>query len=407
MHDRHALHQVGQFTHVARPAVTAQRHDRRRVETDRAAFLVLHARNQFVHQQRDVFHALTQWRHLDGEYVKAVVQVFAERTHLDHAFEVLVGRGDDAHVDVLGLVAADPLEGALLQHAQQLDLQRQRHVADLVEEQGAAVGQLETPGAAGNGASEGTLLVAEQLAFQQLCRNRPAVDRDERRFAALGVIVQVARHHFLAGPGLTEDQHAGVGIGDLLHHLPHLLDGTAGTDQAAEQVRFALATAFAGLIVHFPIHLGTVQRVEQFVVAGRHFQAGQHPAAEVVRPLGGGNLGDQQDRQELVPASQLLEQLNGTALGLHIAQQHAEHVATAVGQGLDRSAPVATAATHLVFTEEIEDHREFVATLDVIVDQQDLGFAPHDASASNGRGLDGGGCTRQTINSLGSPAFSQ
>ena len=42
-----------------------------------------------------------------------------------------------------GLVAADALELALLQHAQQLDLHRQRDLADLVEEQRAAVGLLE------------------------------------------------------------------------------------------------------------------------------------------------------------------------------------------------------------------------------------------------------------------------
>ena len=39
--------------------------------------------------------------------------------------------------------AAQPLELALLQHAQELRLGHRREVADLVEEQRAAVGQLE------------------------------------------------------------------------------------------------------------------------------------------------------------------------------------------------------------------------------------------------------------------------
>jgi hypothetical protein len=40
-------------------------------------------------------------------------------------------------------VAADAVELAVRQHAQQARLQVERHVADLVEEQGAAVGLLE------------------------------------------------------------------------------------------------------------------------------------------------------------------------------------------------------------------------------------------------------------------------
>ena len=68
--------------------------------------------------------------------------------------EVAVGRRDDADVDLDRLAAADALELALLQHAQQLDLHLQRQVADLVEEQRAAVGQLEAPEPARHRAGE-------------------------------------------------------------------------------------------------------------------------------------------------------------------------------------------------------------------------------------------------------------
>ena len=58
--------------------------------------------------------------------------------------EVAVGRGDQPRTSTrTGLRAADALELALLQHAQQLRLQLERQLADLVEEQRAAVGQLE------------------------------------------------------------------------------------------------------------------------------------------------------------------------------------------------------------------------------------------------------------------------
>ena len=63
----------------------------------------------------------------------------------------------------IGSVIADALEHALLQHAQQLHLHRRAHVADLVEEQRAALGDLEAALAGGDGAGEGAPLVAEQL----------------------------------------------------------------------------------------------------------------------------------------------------------------------------------------------------------------------------------------------------
>ncbi|MNZ11188.1 hypothetical protein D3C78_280510 [compost metagenome] len=376
MHDRHALHQVGQLAHVARPVVVAQRHDRGGVEADGTALLVLHARDELVDQQRDVFHPLAQRRHLDGEDVEAVVEILAEAAGLDHLFEVLVGGGDDAHVDVLGLVAADPLEGALLQHAQQLDLHLQRHVADLVEEQGAAVGQFEAPCPAGDGTGEGALLMAEELAFQQFRRDGAAVDRHERRFAALGMVVQVARHHFLAGAGFAEDQHAGVGVGHLLHHLPHLLDRTAGAHQAAEQVRLALTATLAGLVVHFAVDLGAVQGIEQLVVARRHLQADQQAPAQVLRPVRLDLVADQQHRQELVPGQQLLDQIEYAALGADLSQHHAQDVAAGT-QGIRHLAPVMAGAREVLFTEEIQDHRKIAAAIAIVVDQQNFGFTPH------------------------------
>ena len=97
--------------------------------------------------------------------------------------------------------------------------------------------------------------------------------------------MQIARHHFLAGAGLAEDQHTGIGIGHLLHHLAHMLDRPAGTDQAAKQVGLTMTAALAGLVVHLAIDLGTVQGIKQFAVAGGHFEAGQHPAALVFRQV--------------------------------------------------------------------------------------------------------------------------
>ena len=61
------------------------------------------------------------------------------------------------------LAAADTLDHAVLQEAQQLRLQRQRHVADLVEEQRAAVGLGDQAALAlGRGAREALLHRGEE-----------------------------------------------------------------------------------------------------------------------------------------------------------------------------------------------------------------------------------------------------
>ena len=94
-------------------------------------------------------------------------------------FEAAVGRGDDPRVDAARQVLADPPDLAVLEHAQQLGLGARRQLADLVEEQRAAVRLLEQPGALGDRAGERAAGVAEQLRLDQLVGERRAVEGAE------------------------------------------------------------------------------------------------------------------------------------------------------------------------------------------------------------------------------------
>ena len=87
--------------------------------------------------------ALGQRRDFHDDLGEAIIKVLAEAAVGDHRLEILVGGADDARVDRDRLAPADALDHPLLEEAQQLDLERQRDVADLVEEQGAALGQLD------------------------------------------------------------------------------------------------------------------------------------------------------------------------------------------------------------------------------------------------------------------------
>ncbi|MCY1296632.1 hypothetical protein D9M70_460300 [compost metagenome] len=91
-----------------------------------------------------------------------------------------MGGGDHPHVQRLHLVGAERLHFLLLQHAEHLGLQGERQVADLVEEQGAAIGQFELAGAAtAIGAGEGAGGGAEQFGLHQGFRDGRHVHRDE------------------------------------------------------------------------------------------------------------------------------------------------------------------------------------------------------------------------------------
>ena len=75
---------------------------------------------------------------------------------------------------------------APLDRGEQLGLQVQRHIADLVEEQGAARRRLEAADAVFLGVGEGALAVAEQLAFEQRGGHRAQIDRQKHLVARAG-----------------------------------------------------------------------------------------------------------------------------------------------------------------------------------------------------------------------------
>ena len=92
-------------------------------------------------------------------------------------------------------------------------------------------GLLELAGRALHGAGEGAALVAEQLAFDQLARDRRHVERHERTLAALAVVVQRARHQLLAGARLAGDHHRQVGRHQARQRPVDLLHGRRAADQ--------------------------------------------------------------------------------------------------------------------------------------------------------------------------------
>ena len=87
------------------------------------------------------------------------------------------------------------------------------------------------PDAAGIGAGEGALLVAEQFGFDEVARDRRHVDGDEGAGAPLAVIVQRARHQFLAGAGFAGDHHRQIGLHQPRQHAVDFLHRRRAADE--------------------------------------------------------------------------------------------------------------------------------------------------------------------------------
>ncbi len=145
--------------------------------------------------------------------IQPVIEILAELALFDQFGQIRVGGGDDSHIHADGLRAAESLKLALLQHAQQLGLQTERHVADFVQEDGAVIGLLETADAVADGAGKRALHVPEELGFEQSFGKRAAIHGYQRESIASAGGVDGARGQFLAGSGFAGDENGGAARG--------------------------------------------------------------------------------------------------------------------------------------------------------------------------------------------------
>ena len=110
---------------------------------------------------RDFLGALAQWRKRQIDDVQSEEEVGAEGAGLDRLLQVPVGRRNHPDVDLDRLCAADTVELAVLEEAQQLRLKAGPHVPDLVQKDRPAVGHFHLPALLRGRARKGALLMAE------------------------------------------------------------------------------------------------------------------------------------------------------------------------------------------------------------------------------------------------------
>src|SRR5215471_51277 len=233
--DDRSLDDVAKLAHVAGPRVVAQAHHRGLIHPlDLPAVLVVELGDEGLDEDRDVLSPLAQRWQRNGQHVDPVVEILAERLVPHRLRGIAVGRRDDPHVDLDLRLAADPADHAILQDAEILHLERGTHLRDLIEEDGAAVGQLEEARLALVRAREGALLVTEELALHQRLGNGRAVDGDERSLAAHRHLMNGPGDQLLARSRLSGDEHRRVAGSRQLDQPIHLLHRRARTQDGPE-----------------------------------------------------------------------------------------------------------------------------------------------------------------------------
>ena len=143
---RQPARQVFQLADIARPAIALQPLERPHVHLFLRQSLAGCQREKMPGQVGNILGALAQRRQAQRHDIEAEKQILAKQSLLDRDPQILVGGRHNAHI---GLDRHTPADGgifALLEHPQQPRLRIHRHVADLVEKQGAALGLLEAPG---------------------------------------------------------------------------------------------------------------------------------------------------------------------------------------------------------------------------------------------------------------------
>ena len=182
--------------------------------TYRQAEAMSPALGEMSRQLGNVLQPLSQPRQQDREHGDAIPEVLAKRARCDHRGQVAMRGRDDPHVDVQSASGRPPVRHSRL-------------AARGAAGPGPASGnspissrnsvppsaRSNQPWRVSDSPGETAPFVTEQLRVDQFGRNRAAVDANERPGRTRRTVVDRPRHHFLARPGLAQNQHRHIRTG--------------------------------------------------------------------------------------------------------------------------------------------------------------------------------------------------
>lgn len=230
--DECALQRVAQLAHVAGPRVRAQRLHCLHRQTLARAVPCVQPVDDLQRDVADVVPALPQRGHVQRDRRDPVEEILAQPAAAHGLHGVVMGGGDDPHVERNRFVTADAHDRVRLERAQQFHLQFGRHFRDFVEKQRAAARGFEHAHMLCNGAGEAAFFMSEQMGFRDVLRNRTAIDGHERPAPARAHVVDESRDDVLAGAAFADHQHAHACRGDARYFQQQVLNRLRAAEQS-------------------------------------------------------------------------------------------------------------------------------------------------------------------------------
>ena len=126
--------------------------------------------------------AFLELKDVNYDHIEPIVEVLAKIFERNFLFQIPVGSGDDADVQVYGAYAPNAQNPFFLDHMQELDLHGQGHFTDFIEKHCPAGGGFQQAYLRGSGAGKCAFFVAEQFAADQFLGESAAVEGYARVF---------------------------------------------------------------------------------------------------------------------------------------------------------------------------------------------------------------------------------
>src|SRR3990172_2962612 len=136
-------HQVLELPDVSRVVVTEEDTQRFRAERSVHSEPPIELVDEGVDERLQVFTTLPYGGDVERDLLETVEKILSKLSRFHHLSEVSVRRRDDTHVHLSAAPSTHPMDPFFLQELEELRLRNQRKLADLVEKDRSAMGQLE------------------------------------------------------------------------------------------------------------------------------------------------------------------------------------------------------------------------------------------------------------------------
>ena len=161
------LNHILQLADIAAPAGTLKYQFRRIIKSADGPMILLGILgDKALRQRHDILPALPQGRQGDMNGVDSIVKILPEPALADQLLQVHIRCTNQPDIHWNGLCAANTHDAPVLDHPKQLGLQVQRNIANLIQEERAAVGLLKLAHVVRMRIGESALHMAEEFTFE-------------------------------------------------------------------------------------------------------------------------------------------------------------------------------------------------------------------------------------------------